>query len=284
MNETGNAIPLNAGIGLRPEHYQVLLLEKPDIGWLEVHSENYFNGGGAPLYYLESARALYPMSIHGVGLSLGSTDPLDAVHLARLKTLIERLQPGFVSEHLAWTSISGRHFHNLLPLPYTEEALRHMRRRVAEVQDYLGRQILIENISSYLSFRHSTIPEWEFLGALARDTGCGILLDLNNIHVSAQNTRFDPSTYLSGIPRDLVLEMHLAGYTVKRTEDASVLIDSHGTRVSAPVWGLYSEALDRFGPTPTLVEWDTDLPPLQTLLGEARVADHLMRMRYAEPA
>lgn len=273
----GAAIPLRAGIGLRAPHYREILATLPDVGWFEVHSENYFGDGGQPLYYLERIRHHYPVSLHGVGLSLGRADVLDANHLRKLRRLIERVEPGLVSEHLCWGAVDGSHLNDLLPLPYTEEALHVVCRHVDQAQVYLGRRLLIENISSYLRFTHSTIAEWDFLAELARRTGCGILLDVNNIYVSACNHRFDPSLYLDAMPVDAVFEMHLAGYD----RHGDMLIDTHGTRVSEAVWRLYHAATQRFPGVPTLIEWDTDLPELAVLLDEAARADHVAGVRHA---
>lgn len=268
-------IPARAGIGLRAPHYREVLESLPAVGWLEVHSENYFGDGGAPLDYLERARHHYPISLHGVGLSLGSTDALDRAHLHRLKRLIERFEPGLVSEHLCWCSIDGRHLNDLLPLPYTEEALAHIAARIGVVQETLGRRILIENLSSYVQFRHSTIPEWEFVAAVADRADCHILLDVNNVYVSSRNHAFDPFDYLHAIPRGRVHEMHLAGHTVKQQPEGEILIDTHNAPVCEDVWALYGEALRRFGRLPTLIEWDSDLPELGVLVGEAYKADRL---------
>jgi len=274
-------IPARAGIGLRAAHYQDVLEQRPAIGWLEVHSENYFGAGGKPLHYLERIRADYPLSLHGVGLSLGSTDDLNLRHLDSLKRLIERFEPAFVSEHLSWSSVGGRYLNDLLPLPYTDEALRHVSERVARVQDYLGRRILVENISSYLQYAESTLPEAEFLAELARRSGCGILLDVNNVYVSACNHGFDPETYLNGIPRACVEEMHLAGFTRKQFADGEILIDTHNRPVAPEVWLLYRLAVDRFSRVPTLIEWDSDLPALEVLLDEARKADTILEDAHA---
>ena len=262
---------------MRAPHYREMLETLPSIGWLEVHSENYFGAGGQPHAYLERLRNHYPLSFHGVGLSLGSTDPLNLQHLDKLKALIDRYQPALVSEHLCWSSVGGRHLNDLLPLPYTEEALSHISERVMRAQEFLGRQILIENVSSYLQFRDSTLPEWEFVAAVAENSGCGILLDVNNIYVNSVNHRFDALRYLDAIPAAAVGEIHLAGY------DASgpCLIDTHGTPVSEPVWKLYREAVRRFGRTPMLIEWDTNLPALTVLLGEARKADAILEQTDA---
>jgi len=265
------SIPACAGIGLRAPHYRDLLDARPNVGWLEVHSENYF-GGGAPLHYLEQARRHYPISLHGVGLSLGSTDPLDREHLGRLKRLIQHIEPGLISEHLCWSSVEGRHLNDLLPLPYTDEALAHVVARIREVQDFLGRQILIENISSYLQFTHSTIPEWEFIAAAAQRADCGILLDVNNVYVSAHNHDFDARAYLHALPAARVQEIHLAGHSVKRYDDGEILIDTHDARVSEPVWALYAATVSQLGARPTLIEWDSNLPSLDMLTDEAAIA------------
>ncbi len=278
------SIPARAGIGLRAEHYDAVLEDRPPVGWLEVHSENYFGAGGKPLDYLERIRARYPLSLHGVGLSIGSTDPLDRQHLAKLKELIRRFEPALVSEHLSWSSVGGRYFNDLLPLPYTEEALDHMIARVAQVQDVLGRQILIENPSSYLQYVESAIPEWEFLVELAERTGCGVLLDVNNIYVSACNHGFDATTYLQTVPRHIVREIHLAGFTVNRVDDGEILIDTHNQPVWPPVWALYRQAVQRFGRIPTLIEWDTDLPELTVLVDEAYRADAILEETHAQAA
>ena len=258
-----------SGIGLRAPHYREILEQRPAAGFLEVHSENFFCAGGAPLAWLERFRALYPMSFHGVGLSLGSVDPIDDDHLGKLEALVRRFQPDLVSEHLCWSHAGGRHSNDLLPLPYTEEALEHVCARVAMVQERLGRRILVENVSSYHAFAHSTIPEWEFVAAVARRSGCGLILDVNNIWVSSRNHGFEPLRYVEGIDAASVAEIHLAGYE----ESQGLLIDTHSRPVSEPVWSLYAQTLERLGPRPTLIEWDADIPALDVLLGEARKAD-----------
>jgi len=273
-------IPACAGIGLRAVHFQDVLATRPMLGWLEVHPENYFGAGGKPLHYLEQIRALYPLSLHGVGLSMGSTDPLNSAHLDKLKELIRRFEPALISEHVSWGSVGGRYHNDLLPLPYTEEALDHMVQRVSQVQDYLGRQILIENVSSYLQYTVSAIPEWEFVAELAKRAGCGLLLDVNNIYVNACNHGFEAEIFLAAVPRDLVQEIHLAGFTVNNLGDGEILIDTHSRPVCTAVWALYRQAVQRFGATPTLIEWDADLPPLETLLDEARRADAILEERH----
>lgn len=266
-----------AGIGWRSPHYRALLEERPTVGFLEVHSENFFGQGGQPHHFLERARDLYPLSLHGVGLSLGSSDELDESHLEALDRLIRRYQPFLVSEHLCWSSIGGRYLNELLPLPYTEEALTHVSMRVDRVQTRLGRRILVENIAAYVRFRHSTIPETEFLTELSNRTGCGLLLDVNNVYVNAVNHGFDPTEYIDAVTADSVEEIHLAGFD--ETEDC--LIDTHGRLVQEPVWALYRYAIRRLGARPTLIEWDTDIPPIATLVAQAHHADLMQKNAHA---
>ncbi len=262
----------SAGIGLRLPHVAEIAATRPLLGFVEVHAENYM-AETAALDRLLELRSEYPVSIHGVALSLGSAEELDRIHLGRLRALIERVEPVLVSEHLAWSAIGGAYLNDLLPLPYTEESLDVFCRHVGEAQETLGRRLLIENPSSYLRFRHSTISEVEFLTETARRTGCGILCDVNNIYVSATNFRFDPIAYLDALPAAAIGEIHLAGHHA--AEDANVLIDDHGSRVAQPVWELYAQALGRFGAAPTLIEWDANLPALGVLLDEARHAQEL---------
>ena len=278
------ALALPAGIGLRAEHAVEFLERQPDVGFIEVHAENYFGRGGRMLNLLEQARRDHALSLHGVGLSIGSTDPLDRMHLRRLAELAARLQPAFVSDHLCWSSHRGVHANDLLPLPLTAEALAHVVRRVDEVQERLGRTILLENVSSYFEYADSTIAEPEFLAAVARRTGCGLLLDVNNVYVSACNHGFDAADYLERIPRDAVHELHLAGHVRKPCPGGEVLIDSHSEPVCADVWDLYARALRRFGALPTLIEWDSDLPPLDVLVGEARKADAMLATLERSPS
>jgi uncharacterized protein len=270
-------IPARVGIGLRTPHYREILERLPPISWFEVHSENYFGDGGQPLYFLERFRSHYPCSLHGVGLSLGSTDTLNSTHLRKLKSLVDRFEPGLVSDHLCWSSVGGQFLNDLLPLPYTEEALSHVVTRVGEAQDFLGRQILVENVSSYLQFKHSTIPEWEFLAEVSRRSGCGILFDVNNIYVSSQNHGFDPKTYIDAIPASAVQEIHLAGFD----SNGDCLIDTHGKPVFKDVWPLYAYTIERMGAKPTLIEWDKDIPALDVLLGEAWKARDILEPRHA---
>ena len=268
-----SATPLaGAGIGLRAPHVRQVQDERPAVPWLEIHSENYYVDGGPALSALDRIRADYPLSIHGVGMSLGSTDPLDRAHLAKLARLIERTEPALVSEHLCWSGVGGRVLNDLLPLPYTEESLEHVCMRVVQVQDFLGRAIAVENVSSYLAFADATIPEWEFVAAVVRRTGCKLLCDVNNIYVNAVNHGFDADAYLAAMPREAIVEIHLAGFEATTT----CLIDTHGAPVAPPVWALYRRAIALFGPVPTLIEWDTDLPPLATLLAEAATAQAIL--------
>jgi len=271
------AIPALAGIGLRFPHHTAVLETRPEIAWLEVHTENYTDGG-QPLAYLEAIRTHYPISLHGVGLSLGSAEGLNALHLERILQTAERVEPALVSEHLSWSVVDGRYLADLLPLPMTEEALDMVCRHVDQTQAYLRRRILVENPSTYLRWRHSTIPEWEFLAAVTGRTGCGILCDVNNIYVSAANHGWDPSAYLAALPPAAIGEIHLAGHSVRELGNGRVLrIDDHGSRVIPVVWALYAKALARFGAVPTLIEWDTDIPALEVLLGEASRAAMLLQ-------
>ena len=276
MHRADGPIPPHAGIGLRFQHHQVVLDARPDVAWLEVHAENYL-GGGTPLRYLEAARAAYPISLHGVGLSLGSAEEIDSDHLDRVGRLVERIEPALVSEHLSWSTVDCRYLTDLLPLPMTEEALDVVCRHVDQVQTFLRRPILIENPSTYLRFGHSTIPEWEFLAAVAIRCGCGILCDVNNIYVSVCNHGWQASVYIAALPAASVEEIHLAGHSVRQFDDGRTLrIDDHGSRVIPEVWALYVDALSRFGPVPTLIEWDTNVPALEVLLDEAGQADALL--------
>jgi uncharacterized protein (UPF0276 family) len=256
------------GIGLRQPHYREVFDRKPELGFLEVHSENFFLAGGASMFALERARESYPLSLHGVGLSLGSADAWSERHLFRLERLVDRVEPALVSEHLCWGGVGDVRINDLLPLPHTREALALMVERVDRVQMVLGRQILIENVSAYVAFVDSEMSETSFLAELATRTGCGLLLDINNLYVNAVNHDFDPVKCLDEISGPSIGEIHLAGHT----ETDECLVDTHGTRVSSAVWQLYAEALRRFGPKPTLIEWDTDLPTLDVLLDEAQSA------------
>jgi uncharacterized protein (UPF0276 family) len=263
------AVPfLGHGVGLRPKHFPQLWDGTARVDWFEAISENYMVAGGRPLAALERARALAPIALHGVSLSIGSTDPLDEAYLRALQTVVERFEPAWISDHLCWSGVGGHYAHDLLPLPYTEEALAHVVGRVAVVQERLGRQILLENVSSYLTFTHSTLAEWEFLGAVAARADCGLLLDVNNVYVSAMNHGFDPAAYLDGLPCDRIGQIHLAGHT----DLGAYLFDTHDGPVIDPVWNLYRRAVRRFGRVSTLVEWDDHIPELDVVRAEAERA------------
>ena len=279
-----NPIPENSvGIGLRAEHYREVTSGTTEVEWFEVHSENYFGQGGAPHYYLSKARENHPISFHGVGLSLGSTDPLNVTHLSRLKELVDIYQPFLVSEHLSWSSVGGVFLHDLLPLPMNEETIQHLVERISKVQDFLGHQILVENASTYLEFEHSHIPEWEFIGEIAKRADCKVLCDVNNIFVNACNHSFDGIDFIDNLPADVVAEIHLAGHTVKAVDDSVIRIDTHNQRVCDEVWELYRLASKKFTQAPTLIEWDKDLPPFQTLLEEANIARTIRSQIHDEP-
>jgi uncharacterized protein (UPF0276 family) len=263
------------GIGLRQPHYREVFERRPSLGFIEVHSENFFLDGGASMHTLERARAAYPISLHGVGLSLGSADTLAEQHLAKLQRLVERVEPDLVSEHLSWGSVDGRHFNDLLPMPWTHEALALLSARVDRVQSVLKRSILIENVSAYVAYDDGHMSETEFLADLARRTGCGVLLDLNNLYVNAVNFGLDPLAGLTDLASTTIGEIHLAGHT--RTDVG--LIDTHGTRVCDDVWAMYDAACRHFGLRPTLIEWDTDLPTLDVLLDEAGIAASMVAAR-----
>ena len=265
-------LPSRAGVGLRSCHYEHIAAETPDIPWFEALSDNYLCEGGPSLAHLESIRTSYPVTLHGVGMSLGSTDPLDRNYLRKLKSLIKRINPVLVSDHLCWTSFRDQYFHELLPLPYTEEAIRHVSNRIKDVQDYLGHRIMIENVSSYLSFNHSVLTEWEFLQAIAEEADCHILLDINNIYVSANNHGFNPEDYLSGLTANRIAQFHLAGHENHQT----YLLDTHSATVCPPVWQLFDKALEKFGPVPTIIEWDNQIPDFSTLQQDAIAADKLI--------
>jgi uncharacterized protein (UPF0276 family) len=269
---TGGPVSARAGIGLRSPHVAEVLATHPALAWLEVHPENYL-GGGPAVRALGAIRQDYPVSFHAVGLSVGSAGGVDRRHLNRIKDLVDRLEPNLVSEHLAWSRVGGAYLNHLLPLPYTEESLATVCRNVDQVQTTLGRPVLIENPSGYLRFAASTIPEPAFLAELSHRTGCGLLVDVNNIYVTAQNFGLDPMAYLDALPPARVGELHLAGHSVNDANGEALLIDDHGSPVAPAVWALYEHALRRFGAVPTLVEWDTAIPPLEVLIEEARSAE-----------
>ena len=273
MSNASAPSALAVGIGLRSPHVRHVIDTRPDVPWFEVHSENHFVDGGPAIRSLLQVREAYPIALHGVGMSIGSVDPLDAVHLAKLSRLIERVEPWLVSEHLCFGGVDGRRVNDLLPLPCTDESLDHVCRRIGEAQDVLGRRLAIENISSYVTFPESHIAEAAFLAAVAQRTGCALLLDINNIYVNAMNHRLDIDAYLGALPAGAIVEYHLAGF---ETADGR-LIDTHGAPVAAEVWSLYRRAVELFGPRPSLIEWDTEIPPFAVLEREARTAGQILK-------
>jgi uncharacterized protein len=256
------------GLGLRTEHYDAALTEPDRVDWFEIISENYMVRGGKPLHYLDRIRERYPLVMHGVSMSIGSVDPLDREYLTRLRTLMRRVRPQWISDHLCWTGVQGVNLHDLMPLPYTEEALEHVARRVREVQDYLECRLVIENVSSYVTYRSSEMPEWSFLSELTRLADCELLLDVNNVYVSSMNHGFDALEYLRGLPVDRVRQIHLAGHQC----NGRYLIDTHDEPVPEPVWRLYSAAVERFGPVPTMIERDDNIPEYEALVSELELA------------
>lgn len=277
-------LPARAGIGLRSAHFEAFANGRPGVAFLEVHTENYFHDGGSEQRMLDRLRSDYPLSLHGVGLGLGSVDALDSGHLRRVAAAVRRFEPAVVSEHACWGHVDGQHFNDLLPLPFTEEAVRHLASRVRELQDVLGRQVLIENVSQYLRFSHSTLTEGEFLAGVVEETGCGLLLDVNNLYANSINVGSDPVAAIEQLPMVAVKELHLAGHLRKVIDGRELLIDDHGSQVSAPVWSLYARVLQRFGAVPTLIEWDTDVPAIETLLAEAARADAMLETLHAHAA
>lgn len=270
-------LPRRAGVGLKPEHYGDIFFQKPDMGFFEVHAENYMGAGGLPHRALTAIRQTYPLSVHGVGLSIGAERGLDPDHLARLKTVVDRYQPGMVSEHLAWSTHDGIFLNDLLPLPYTEAILRRVVAHVDQVQTTLGRHILLENPSTYVAFAESEMSETDFIRELQKRSGCGLLLDVNNVFVSATNQHYDPHGYIDDYPLEFVAEIHLGGHATE-SDDAGepLLIDAHDREVSDPVWGLYAYVIGRTGRLPTLIEWDNDLPSWNALAGDAARAEAVM--------
>lgn len=274
----------SAGIGLKAQFYKEVIESSPTVDWFEVHPENYMVEGGPPLRHLEVIRRDYPLSLHGVGMSLGSCEPPTSSHLDRLATLVDRFQPFVVSEHLSWSRTNDTFLADLLPLPMTREALTTVSANLARAQDHLGRALLIENPSAYLQFRDQEIPEPEFLSELVQRTGCGLLLDVNNLFVSASNQDFDAITWLDAIDLQAVEEIHLAGHAIDRASGSCIRIDDHGSPVPDEVWNLYRVVMQRRGPTPTLIERDANLPPLQDLVDEAQMAARIMRSLTASRA
>lgn len=274
---TAPTLPARAGISFKPQHWRAIVSEGADVGFFEVHAENYMGAGGPPHRMLESLRARWPLSLHGVGLSIGGEGPLDRGHLARLRALVDRYAPAGFSEHLAWSGHDGVWFNDLLPLPYTAETLARVCDHVDQAQEALGLRLLLENPSTYVAFERATMTETDFLGEIARRTGCGLLLDVNNVFVSATNQGFAPEAYLDAFPLSAVGEVHLAGHAVEVGADgARLMIDSHDRRVDAAVWALYRRVVALADALPTLVEWDADIPDLDVLLAEAALVDQAL--------
>ncbi len=277
-------IPKRAGVGLKAAHYDRILQDRPDIGWFEVHAENYMGAGGLPHRTLETIRQSYPLSLHGVGLSIGGDKPLDLAHLARLRDLNQRYEPGLFSEHLAWSTHDDFFFNDLLPVPYTQEALTRCSDHIDQVQESLGRQMLLENPSTYVAFAESSMSEIEFLKTLTARTGCGLLLDVNNVFVSATNHDYSPEDYIDAFPIEHVGEIHLGGHARDQDDHgAPLLIDAHDRAVADPVWALYERTIARTGNLPTLIEWDNELPDWQELFAEAQSADAILVRNQTEP-
>lgn len=267
---------LGYGLGLRKEHYETILNERPNVDWFEIVSENYMVDGGKPIDYLTRIREHYPMVMHGVSMSIGSTEPLNFDYLKQLKNLIKRVQPEWISDHLCWTGVNGLNLHDLMPLPYTEQAIQHVADRVSQVQDYLGQQILLENVSSYVSYSDSTMTEWEFFREVTERADCNMLLDINNIYVSAYNHNFDPYTYLTAMPSERVHQFHLAGHT----HENNLIIDTHDHPISDPVFDLYAAAVEHFGRVSTMIERDDNIPPLPELLAELELVKKIAENHF----
>ena len=277
---TMKTIPARGGVGLKAPHYKQILEERPDLGFFEVHAENYMGDGGPPFRYLEAICEHYPLSLHGVGLSIGAARPLDVEHLRRLRSLIDRYQPGLFSEHLAWSTHDTGFLNDLLPVPYTTETLQNVISHIEQVQDALGVQMLLENPTTYLAFAESTIAETDFIAEVAKRTGCGLLLDVNNVFISATNQQWDAHAYIDAFPLKHVKEIHLAGFNPELDEKSRpLLIDTHDRPVDQDVWNLYEYVTLRTGPVPTLIEWDSDVPSVEELLAEAQRAESIMLRR-----
>lgn len=269
MNSTHhNREFLGYGLGLRTDYYDIILQDKPDVDWFEILSENYMVKGGKALYYLDAIREQYPVVMHGVSMSIGGTDPLDYNYLKQLKTLMDRAQPKWISDHLCWTGQGSHNLHDLMPLPYNDETILHVAERVKKVQDYLETKILLENVSSYVTYKHSEMNEWEFYSRVTEEADCLMLLDINNIYVSARNHHFDSVDYINGVPSERVQQFHLAGHT----DYGDYVIDTHDHPVVDPVWNLYEEALRHFGPVSTMIERDDQMPPFDELMEELKQA------------
>ncbi|OGT36459.1 MAG: hypothetical protein A3F11_11755 [Gammaproteobacteria bacterium RIFCSPHIGHO2_12_FULL_37_14] len=269
---------LGFGLGLRTDHYTTILDEQPPIDWFEILTENYLVPGGKPLHFLDSIREHYPMVMHGVSMSIGSSDPLDWTYLESVKQLANRIQPKWISDHLCWTGVQGKNMHDLLPLPYTEETINHVVDRIQQIQDFLGQRILVENVSSYLTYQESILTEWDFLKEISERADCLILLDVNNIYVSSINHEFNPLDYIVVIPPERVYQIHLAGHENK----GEYVIDTHDHDIVNPVWDLYAEVLRRFGPISTMIERDDNIPPLSLLLSELNHAKKIAEITLAQ--
>lgn len=270
---------LGFGLGLRTDHYETILSEKPAIDWFEILTENYLVPGGKPHYFIEKIREHYPMVMHGVSMSIGSTDPLDTVYLKQVKSLANKIKPHWISDHLCWTGIQGKNMHDLLPLPYTEEAINHIVNRIRLVQNFLGQQILIENVSSYLTYQQSEMTEWDFIKEISERADCFILLDVNNVYVSAINHEFNPLDYIHAMPKERVYQIHLAGHS----NMGNYIIDTHDNNIIDPVWELYTETLRHCGEVSTMIERDDNIPPLKNLLHELNHARTLAKSIFLEP-
>lgn len=282
LNYPQTKIPSKVGLALKADHYQTVLESLPKVGWFEIHSENFFADGGANLKLLEEVRSHYPMSFHGVGLSLGSADGLDSTHVEKLVRLVNRFEPGLVSEHVSWSNVDGQTMNDLLPIPYTQEAVEIISKNISTIQDTLKRQILVENPSTYLAFKHSEITEAEFMAQVAKQSGCGILLDINNLYVSEHNHGTDIDAYFESLPQDAIGEMHLAGHSECHTKNSQkILIDDHGSHVIEPVWQRYQQAIATIGSTPTLIEWDTNIPSFEALYAEGQKAQQYLNKELA---
>lgn len=266
---------LGFGIGLRTEHFDSVAEAESRVDWFEAISENFMATEGKPISVLEALRRKYPIALHGVSLSIGSTDSLNKTYLRKLKQLVKRIEPASVSDHLCWTGVDGENIHDLLPLPYTREAMDHVVRRIEQVQEFLGRRILLENVSSYITYEQSEMPEWDFLAGIAKRSGCGLLVDLNNVYVNAVNHGFEAAAFLDHIPAESVAQFHLAGHT----DMGDYLFDTHAAPVTDPVWRLYEKALEKWGPISTLIEWDEDIPPISRVIEEA---DHARSIANAQ--
>ena len=271
---------LGYGLGLRKEHYEAVLSERPNVDWFEILSENYMVEGGKPLDYLTRIREHYPMVMHGVSMSIGSTEPLNFDYLKQLKELIKRVEPEWISDHLCWTGVNGLNLHDLMPLPYTEEAVQHVADRVSQVQDYLGQQILLENVSSYVSYSDSIMTEWDFFNEVTERADCNMLLDINNIYVSAYNHNFDPYTYLTAMPSERIHQIHLAGHT----HENNLIIDTHDHPIADPVFDLYAAAVEHFGRVSTMIERDDNIPPLPELLAELEQVKNIAENNFKDSA